>query len=186
MNTHISFFPSSFLLRIMHFNTRKVALKIHEVHDAWPTIMSPFTQNHAFLSWSWLSRLTHFQPSRLLWCWFNDHDHDAYPPTLVSRPTGRNRYYAGPTSGSRSSSREGRVIPLDSSVFAVKKVNLAVHENAAEHRTSDLYANGSTRDDCLILRRGSAFKMQILFSRDFLDKSDIVNFVFTVSGKFAQ
>lgn len=85
-------------------------------------------------------------------------------------------------SGSRS--RNARVMPLDSSVFAVKKVNLAIQENSVDHRTSEYYANGSTRDHCLILRRGFPFKMQILFSRDYVEKTDVINFVFTVAGKY--
>ena len=74
------------------------------------------------------------------------------------------------------------VMPLDSTVFTVKRVNLLIGENAMEHRTGDYYANGSRVDD-VILRRGFPFTMQLLCSRDYIPNKDIVNFTFTVSGE---
>lgn len=73
------------------------------------------------------------------------------------------------------------VLPLDSSVFTIKHVDLLIQQNAEQHRTADFYASGS-RAESLILRRGSPFTLQLQCSRAFTDGSDLVNFVFTVAG----
>lgn len=74
-------------------------------------------------------------------------------------------------------------MPLDSSAFTVKDVNLLTHENALEHRTTDFYASGAGRENSLIIRRGSPFTLQVLLNQVFIERSDVVNFVFTVAGK---
>lgn len=74
------------------------------------------------------------------------------------------------------------VMPLDSTVFTVKRVNLLISENAFDHKTSEYYSNGSRSDD-VILRRGFPFILQLLCSRDYIPNKDIVNFTFTVSGE---
>lgn len=78
---------------------------------------------------------------------------------------------------------EATVMPLDSTVFTVKRVNLFINDNSIAHKTQDYYANGS-RDDHIILRRGFPITMQLLFSRDYIPNKDIVNLTFTVAGKF--
>lgn len=99
-------------------------------------------------------------------------------PFILPRPS---RLSPSPERSS-DADRAARVLPLDSSVFTIKHVDLLIQQNALQHRTEDFYTNGF-RDESLILRRGAAFALEVVCSRPFADKSDLVNFVFTIAGK---
>lgn len=64
----------------------------------------------------------------------------------------------------------------------VISTDLFIKNNSETSHTDPFYANG-TRSDCLILRRGEPFNLGITLSRPLSD-DDILNLIFTVSGKF--
>ncbi|ALC38660.1 Tg [Drosophila busckii] len=64
-------------------------------------------------------------------------------------------------------------------VLGVRRVELCLEDNHAEHHTNHFYA--AAANEALIVRRGEPFRLRIHFNREYSPSKDAISFIFSVA-----
>lgn len=71
-------------------------------------------------------------------------------------------------------------------VLSVQGIDFCIDTNGENHHTSKFNLMTRAVDRCLVVRRGQAFKLDILLNRPYDVNRDAISFIFYVSGMKAM
>lgn len=74
----------------------------------------------------------------------------------------------------------------DQGVLEVLGIDFCFDVNGANHHTEKFHLMTRTEDRCLVVRRGQAFKLDLLFNRPYDANKDAIILFFYVAGTFAK